>query len=169
MSIAGFQPHTSTNCATQTYNPALVSNAFITAEQTDNHACMWAAISRWSPTAVELTSFAVEPAPTGALVTWETAQEIDNIGFNLYRADDPTGEKIKLNGEIIPSNVPPGSPFGADYEYLDETVPDPSAAYYWLEDVDLYGQTTLHGPVFIVHNPVIFNWRLFLPEILSLP
>jgi hypothetical protein len=41
----------------------------------------------------------------------------------------------------------PGSPVGGSYQFLDETAEPGAPNYYWLEDVDLYGQTTLHGPV----------------------
>ena len=100
------------------------------------------------PTRVYLVSFEAAPQGAAILVTWETSQEIDNLGFNLYRAVSEAGPMARLNDDLIPTEVPPGSPFGAEYEWQDEDglVPE-QAYYYWLEDVDLYGRGTLHGPV----------------------
>jgi hypothetical protein len=100
-----------------------------------------------APTAVELLSFTARPEGRAILVHWETASEIDNAGFNLYRATSLEGEKGRLNGNLIPSQVPPGSPIGAEYSWLDSQVVSGTVYYYWLEDVDIYGRATLHEPV----------------------
>jgi hypothetical protein len=96
---------------------------------------------------VELLSFEAAPQGRSILVTWETASEIDNSGFNLYRAASLEGEKSQLNDDLIPSQVPPGSPIGALYEFADGTVGAGVTYYYWLEAVDIYGATELFGPV----------------------
>lgn len=101
----------------------------------------------FSPTSVDLLWFNARPEGRGITVRWETASEIDNAGFNLYRATALEGEKMQLNGDLIPSKVPPGSPIGAEYSWLDNRVVAGTIYYYWLEDVDIYGRATLHGPV----------------------
>ena len=62
-----------------------------------------------APTAVELARFEGWPEGMAIHVEWETVTEIDNLGFNLYRADAPDGPYVKLNEELIPSQAP-GSP-----------------------------------------------------------
>jgi hypothetical protein len=101
-----------------------------------------------APTAVNLVSFTAAPAPDGAAIAleWETATEIDNVGFNLYRAGSLDGLRTRLNASLIPSQAP-GSPAGAVYAWLDESVTSGMTYYYWLEDVDVHGVATLHGPV----------------------
>jgi hypothetical protein len=84
---------------------------------------------------------------TSVLLRWETSSEIDNLGFNVYRAASVEGPWTKLNREIIPSNVPPGSITGSYYEYTDPEVPAERTVYYMLEDVENTGVTTQHGPV----------------------
>jgi hypothetical protein len=96
---------------------------------------------------VELLSFDAAPQGKGIRVTWETAAEIDNSGFNLYRAESLKGVKSKLNVNLIPSQVPPGNPMGASYKFVDGTVQSKVTYYYWLEAVDIYGKTELFGPV----------------------
>jgi hypothetical protein len=43
--------------------------------------------------------------------------------------------------------MPPGSPVGAAYECVDETVENCLIYHYWLEATDVEGQVALHGPV----------------------
>ena len=147
ITLLGFQPHTSNNCSTQTYNSSLVATQFVTQENTTNHACLWAQIADFVPTAVDLKSFTATAEKKSIVLGWETASEVDNLGFNLYRAESAGGEQIRLNAEIIPSNVYPGSQSGAAYSYTDSAVYLGRTYNYWLEDVDVYGKAEMHGPV----------------------
>lgn len=98
------------------------------------------------PTAVTLLAFEVTPVNNGLLATWQTATELDNLGFNLYRGESATGPWDKLNSTIIPAQQP-GSITGAVYEWLDEDVLPDTTVFYRLEDVDIRGVSTFHGPV----------------------
>jgi len=100
----------------------------------------------YDPTAVSLASFTAEPRAGQIRLNWETASEIDIAGFNVYRSDAADGHYSLLNGELIPSQAP-GSPQGAVYNWADAEV-DPGVAYYYkLEVIDIYGGSTLFGPV----------------------
>jgi hypothetical protein len=115
---------------------------------TQNNTYGWGRIAVGDPTSVFLTRFEAWPEGRAIHVQWETSQEIDNVGFNLYRADRLDGSKLQLNQELIPSRVPPGSAFGAVYDWMDRHKLRKGRTYsYWLEDVDIYGVKTLHGPV----------------------
>jgi len=100
-----------------------------------------------TPTSVDLLSFTATGVKKAIVLNWETASETDNLGFNLYRATSEKGKKSKVNAELIPTNVYPGSPVGAKYEYTDPVTRKNVTYFYWLEDVDIYGGTELHGPV----------------------
>ncbi len=119
-------------------------------ENFDLYLCQVGAV----PTAVELARFEGWPEGQAIHVEWETVTEIDNLGFNLYRADAPDGPYIKLNEELIPSQAP-GSPVGAVYVWLDDTVQAGQTYYYMLEDLDIYGHTTMHGPVEVRNGPAL--------------
>lgn len=108
-----------------------------------------ASVTVGDPTAVELLSFTATEEAEAIRLSWETASETDNLGFNLYRARKADGHRTKINAEMIPSQVAPGSPFGAEYEYADGTIQESWVYYYWLEAVDVYGQTGLHGPLVV--------------------
>jgi hypothetical protein len=112
------------------------------------------------PTAVDLASFTATADSGAILVEWETVSEVDNRGFTLYRASSPDGVRTQLNAGLIPSQLPPGSPEGAAYQFVDESVRSGVTYYYWLEDVDVYGVKTIHGPVSAELSRIT---RLFLP------
>ncbi len=99
------------------------------------------------PTNVVLLSFtAAWEANQYVKVDWVTAAELDNLGFNLYRAESYGGPRTQLNAQLIPSTVPPGSGQGDEYTWLDETAVTGQNYYYWLESVDVYGLTEIFGP-----------------------
>jgi hypothetical protein len=97
-----------------------------------------------TPLAVTLADFSAQAQPGQVLVTWETVSELNNQGFNLYRntAPDPVGSLLAY----VPSQAP-GSAQGYAYSYVDGDVQPGQTYWYWLEDIDFSGATTLHGPV----------------------
>jgi len=101
------------------------------------------------PTAVTLARFEATPQSGAIRVTWETAQELENLGFNLYRGENVAGPWQQLNAALIPSQAP-GAVFGAVYEWLDTEVQAGLTYYYLLEEVDIHGRSTFHGPVSVV-------------------
>ncbi|KKL75022.1 hypothetical protein LCGC14_2059050, partial [marine sediment metagenome] len=98
-----------------------------------------------SATVVDLISFTATGQSSTVLLEWETAQEIDNLGFNLYRSSDPGGSYTKLSSSLIRGLI--SSISGQQYTYIDRDVTRDVLYYYMLEDVDLYGTRTMHGPV----------------------
>ena len=104
-----------------------------------------------SPLAVTLASFQAGAQADHVLVSWETVSEIGNRGFNLYRGTAPAGPDRRLNEFLIPSQSP-GSTAGFAYAWEDRaTLAVGTTYYYWLEALDEYGATTLHGPVSVVY------------------
>jgi len=119
---------------------------FYSAEEQDNCGCLYARILEVTGTAVELNAFSATSAEAGVEISWETASEVDNLGFNLYRASSPIAMKQKLNESMIPSKAI-GSTAGSVYTYLDEGLLATGKFFYWLESIDLSGSTDLYGPV----------------------
>jgi len=123
-----------------------------------------AAFPNVEPESVELLSFTATAAEKAITINWETASEVDNLGFNLLRATTADGLRTRLNVDLIPSLVPPGSLFGAVYSYDDAPVMAGVRYFYWLEMVDIYGRTDLYGPV---SARIEWSERIFLPAILA--
>ena len=96
------------------------------------------------PLAATLVSFTAEAEENQVLVSWETASEIDTLGFTIYRSDGADNELAVL--AFVPSQSP-GSTAGAAYTYADAGVAAGQTYWYWLESVDLAGVTRMHGPV----------------------
>jgi hypothetical protein len=97
------------------------------------------------PTIIQLASFTASPGSKKIVIEWITESEIDNAGFNLYRSGSENGEYNKINDSIIPARG--SATQGAVYEFLDADVKNRKIYYYKLEDIDLNGTSTLHGPV----------------------
>jgi hypothetical protein len=95
-------------------------------------------------TLITLSAFDAVPANRSVTLQWTTASEIDNAGFNIYRSEG-NGSYEKINSTLIPAK---GSPTeGASYDFVDDDVQNRKIYSYKLEDVDLNGVTTEHGPV----------------------
>lgn len=141
--ILGF--FTNANChLSYSGNP---SASFITGESQENPACLWARISDPStPLAVTLAAFDAQWSENQVQVTWDTVSEISNLGFNLYRSEtaDQLGELI--TAQMIPSQSP-GALQGYSYSFVDSNVTAGHTYWYTLEDVDMSGFATQHGPV----------------------
>ena len=98
------------------------------------------------PTVVDLAAFDAAPQGNGVLLTWETASELDNLGFNIYRAESQAGQLSPINRHLIAcKNL--GGTVGAAYSFLDGSAAPGASYYYWLEDIDTSGTATRHGPV----------------------
>jgi hypothetical protein len=102
------------------------------------------------PLAVDLASFVALDASDHVLLRWETAIELDNMGFKLYHSlnDSHFANSIQINEALIPAQGP-GSGQGFIYQYEDYEVQGGKSYFYWLEDIDLNGNGTLHGPISI--------------------
>ncbi len=97
-------------------------------------------------TLIELISFNAVPhySESEIDVVWETASEVDCEGFHLWRAVED-GEYVQITEDIISAE---GGPiWGASYTYEDLDVEMGKTYWYKLEDVDIYGHSTFHGPV----------------------
>ena len=96
-------------------------------------------------TLINLASFTATPKFSKVIIQWSTESEIDNAGFNIYRSESENGDYIKVNDSLILSEGT--STQGAAYEFTDKNVQNRKTYYYKLEDIDLNGTATMHGPV----------------------
>jgi hypothetical protein len=129
---------------------------------------------------VKLVSLAAAEHDSGTLLTWKTGFEVNNLGFHVYR--ETNGELLRLTPDLIAgsallagSGISLGA--GRSYQWWDPTIKgwgdggtgrrgDNSPIRYWLEDTDLSGKRTWHGPVvpFGIGRPLPKTVR---PEFLS--
>jgi uncharacterized repeat protein (TIGR01451 family) len=103
-----------------------------------------------APTAVDLSSLRAFTQPDGSVsLEWRTHEESRNLGFHVFR-EDAAGRHL-VNPSLIAGSallLRGSRPQHAakSYRWIDPQ-PVPNAAY-WIEDVDINGTRTLHGPVF---------------------
>lgn len=105
-----------------------------------------------TPLFVDLESFSAHSPGPGfpIVISWVTATEVDNAGFNVYRGQLVEGvytKGEKLNTILVPAAG--GTGVYTPYSLEDPVVPGPGAPnrVYFLEDIDLNGTVTLHGPI----------------------
>ncbi len=94
-------------------------------------------------TAIDLVSFSGKAQGRKVVLRWQTGTELDNAGFRIYRADVARREWVQVNPGLIPAQG--NEVQGATYEFVD--TPGIGRFYYVLEDVDLQGVATRHGPI----------------------
>lgn len=97
------------------------------------------------PNAVEIEYFEATGQFKSVLLEWKTVSELNNLGFNVYRAFRINGPRVRINAELIPADI--FGQGGSEYAYLDIGLFPNRTYFYWLEDVDFDGTTTFYGPV----------------------
>ena len=127
-------------------NTATVSSTTSDPNLTNNTSTANSTIQ--SPSAVQVASFhALARSSGGVVLEWTTREETRNLGFHIYREDgqgrhrvDPSliaGSALFLRGGLPQHKA-------KTYQWLD--AQGGGQATYWLEDVDLNGTRTMHGP-----------------------
>jgi len=97
------------------------------------------------PTAVTLAGFDARGRDGAVELSWETASELDNLGFHVYRAPSADGPWTRISSSLIRGLG--SSPEGKRYSWLDSGLTNGVTYSYRLEDVDRSGVVTSHGPV----------------------
>jgi uncharacterized repeat protein (TIGR01451 family) len=151
--------------ATITTNTAYITNtASVTRTETDTNSAndtASASISVLAPTAVHMLHVnAAQDERGNVVLRWTTTFEANNLGFNIYRLT-AGGTREKINRQLIAGSAlftRRGSlPSGRTYEWKDR-IGGNAFAQYFVEDLDLDGTRTLHGPVTpIIDAPVLFE------------
>jgi len=119
--------------------PAFFDNTTVTVDQ---------------PTAVKLTGFTAVQNGDEVLLHWQTGYEARNLGYNIYR--ERNGQRVSITPSLVAGSalIAGGQTAlrsGLNYTWYDDLkqtdddrVP---GVTYWLEDVDIDGTRTLHGPI----------------------
>ena len=102
-------------------------------------------VEQVGPLVVDLVSFTAEGLEDHVFLEWETASEIDNAGFHIWRTETEDAEYDRITDYLIPAEGGPTQ--GAEYSYEDFAVVPGLTYYYHLEDIDYDGISAFHGPV----------------------
>jgi hypothetical protein len=97
-------------------------------------------------TSVGLEAFTATAFSAGVALNWRAGQEAANLGYRLFRED--AGQRVLITPELIAGSALsyPGSPLQAGYTYGWWDPEGTATSKYLLEDIELGGRETLHGP-----------------------
>ena len=95
-----------------------------------------------NPLPVTLTTFDAKRAGADALVTWETASELNNKGFNVQVSTN--GKEFRTLGFV--ASASPNSVRATTYSYTDTEKNKTGLRYYRLMQVDTDGKTASFAP-----------------------
>jgi uncharacterized repeat protein (TIGR01451 family) len=157
-----------THDITTTYNSAAVGDAIDVYQNPTNRPTDTVPITNTIPTAVELLYFRVDRVSGQQVrLAWATAVEIDNLGFNLYRAD--VNDQSRASVIHFEPAAAMGGRLGATYVYTD-TVPSDGVWWYWLTDVDTQGGETRSTPTGVrAEVSTALRYRIYLPVVVKRP
>ena len=98
---------------------------------------------------VTITGFVVEAGEGEIYVNWETASEIGNLGFYVWRSQSEGSEYAKVPLDAPEEQFIPSEDFGvgALYDFVDVQVTPGIRYYYKVEDVPASGGSAMVGPL----------------------
>lgn len=105
----------------------------------------WPAAARTDDAAAKPASDAESTAVLENVIRWSTASEVENFGFDVYRADAEEGPFVRLTDEPIPGAGTTDEP--QSYSYADRTIEPERAYYYYVESIALDGEREKFTPV----------------------
>ncbi len=133
--------------------PSLTGAALTRATYTFGPLCQLAVTTNNSTLSVDLLSYKATSEGVGqpVLLEWETANEWDNSGFVVRGSDiEPATGELILGPELKFVASRTNGVGGAKYSWTDTTVMrDGESRAYFLEDIDLSGKKTAHGPIWV--------------------
>lgn len=78
-------------------------------------------------------------------VRWSTASEVDNFGYDVYRATSADGPFERLTRDPVPGAGTTDLP--QRYSYVDDSIDPHQAYYYYVESISLSGERERFTPV----------------------
>jgi len=108
----------------------------------------WAVGSTEATLPVELSSFtALVNSENLVNLQWTTQSETNLSGYGILRNKTADlGTALDLNQFIEASN----SSTSHTYSFVEETALEPGTYYYWLQALELNGESSFHGPVSVI-------------------
>lgn len=79
-------------------------------------------------------------------IKWQTASEVDNFGYDIYRGPAEEGPFEKVTKNPLPGNGTTDEP--SDYEYFDEDILENTEYWYYVESISIQGVREKFTPVF---------------------
>lgn len=120
-----------------------------------------------STLSVDLLDFDADLTADGSVrVNWTTQDEVENAGFEVIEAQ--RSGAVGVEGDLLTlTPIPALGPEGGAYEWIDpRKLNQGEERGYYLVDIDLAGNRTYHGPVYVSNFKVtletaVGGWEVF--------
>lgn len=100
-----------------------------------------------------MTGCAIEPKESSDqlinVISWSTASESDNFGFDVYRSETEQGPFVRISTEPLAGGGTTDLP--RNYRFVDETIVSGQEYFYYVESISLSGQRQQFTP--LMHAP----------------
>jgi hypothetical protein len=93
---------------------------------------------------VSFDSFTFHAHANLVTLYWRTSMEVDTVGYRVLRARGAAEPEV-LNEELIPAEG--SAMMGDSYVFHDQERQHPGTIYYYVEDLNLSGVWSRHGPL----------------------
>ncbi len=116
---------------------------------------------------VTFASFTASAGDGKVVLRWITESELNNLGFEVYRAEAPDDDYQLLSSYLSdPALQGQGNSNSRhSYSFTDPSVVNGTTYWYKLSDVDANGNRTFHGPVNATPNARAANIHLADPSL----
>jgi hypothetical protein len=85
------------------------------------------------------------PGPLSNTLKWSTASEVENFGYDVYRAEKEDGPFVRINAKPIPGAGTLDEP--RFYQYVDTDIDPTKGYFYYVESISLKGVREKFTPV----------------------
>lgn len=96
-----------------------------------------------------MTGCAIEPKESSDqlinVISWSTASESDNFGFDVYRSETEQGPFVRISTEPLEGGGTTDLP--RNYRFVDETIVSGQEYFYYVESISLSGQRQRFTPL----------------------
>lgn len=86
------------------------------------------------------------PEPLQNTIRWTTASEIENFGYDVYRADSEDGPFERLTDQPVPGAGTTDDV--QDYAFVDSAIEAGAVYYYYVESISMSGKRERFTPIF---------------------
>jgi len=98
-----------------------------------------------APAASPAPGTSPSPGPPANTLKWSTASEVENFGYDIYRADAEDGPWVRINAKPIAGAGTLDEP--SYYQYVDTNIDSTRIYYYYVESISLKGVREKFTPV----------------------
>jgi hypothetical protein len=147
-------------------NQVTVLNVASLNNSTDDGTREWTISEEEPPLPVELSSFTATPVENGCMqINWITQSETGVMGFYIYRG---TCDVLSNSQVVSPIVSATNTSQTTTYNFVDTELSGLGTYYYWLQNLDLNGSNSFHGPISITVNDHNYNPPPTIPTLTGL-